>query len=57
MGVGEGGKVIGNGRKGYLHKLHMPHSGVSRISARWVLKVRSDTKSGGGGGQFTSGPI
>ena len=36
-------------------------SGVSRISARGVLKVRSDTKSGGGGGgggvQFTSGPI
>ena len=25
-------------------------SGVSRISAREVLKVRPDTKSGGGGG-------
>ena len=34
-------------------------SGVSRISARGVLKVRPDTKSGGGGGglQFASGPI
>ena len=36
-------------------------SGVSRISAREVLKVRPDTKSGGGGGgggvQFASGPI
>ena len=35
-------------------------SGVSRISARGVLKVRPHTKSGGGGGgggQFASGPI
>ena len=34
-------------------------SGVSRISARGVLKVRPHTKSGGGGGggQSTSGPI
>ena len=48
-------------------------SGVSRISATWVLKVRPHTKSGGGGGnslqvrykkwegggggQFASGPI
>ena len=33
--------------------------GVSRISARGVLKVRPHTKSGGGGGggQSTSGPI
>ena len=31
-------------------------SGVSRISARGVLKVRPHTKSGGGG-QSTSGPI
>ena len=33
--------------------------GVSRISARGVLKVRPHTKSGGGGGggQFASGPI
>ena len=38
----------------------MYYSGVSRISARGVLKVRPDTKSGGGGGggvQFASGPI
>ena len=27
-----------------------PSSGVSRISARGVLKLRPDTKSGGGGG-------
>ena len=33
-----------------------PCSGVSRISARGVLKVRPHTKSGGGG-QSTSGPI
>ena len=38
VGVGEGGKVIGNGRKGYLHKLHMPHSGISRISAMGCLR-------------------
>ena len=33
-----------------------PCSGVSRISAREVLKVRPDTKRGGGV-QFVSGPI
>ena len=34
------------------------YSGVSRISASGVLKVRSDTKSGGeGGGGGASGPI
>ena len=32
-------------------------SGVSRISARGVLKVRPHTKSGGGGGGVASGPI
>ena len=34
-------------------------SGVSRISARGVLKLRPDTKSGGGGGGVlsVSGPI
>ena len=38
-----------------------PNSGVSRISARGVLKLRPDTKSGGGGGGggvlSVSGPI
>ena len=46
---------------------HSRYSGVSRISARGVLKVRPHTKSGGAdhfrsdirkvGGQSTSGPI
>ena len=31
--------------------------GVSRISVRGVLKARPHTRSGGGGGQFASGPI
>ena len=32
------------------HPLNSLYRGVSRISARGVLKVRSHTKSGGGGG-------
>ena len=38
-------------------RTYLGFRGVSRISARGVLKVRPYTKSGGGGGQFASGPI
>ena len=34
----------------WVPSLNMGYNGVSRISARGVLKLRPDTKSGGGGG-------